>query len=133
MPQSRGLLTGRKVLVVEDNFLIAEHVCSLLEQQGCDVLGPAPRLARALELVRVTRVIDGALLDINLNGELCFPAAAALAERAVPFAFLTGYDDRTIVPKEFAGRPVLPKPLDEQRLIEVIAATFIVGTEGKDT
>jgi CheY-like chemotaxis protein len=125
MPSSPdSALAGRKILVVEDNFLIAEHLCSMLENQGCDVVGPVPRLAQALALVRSGEAIDGAVLDINLDGQLCFQAAAVLAERGVPFLFLTGYDDRAIVPGEFAARPVLSKPLDERRLIEMVAATF---------
>ena len=121
LPSSpHGALAGRKILVVEDNFLIAEHVCGLLEDEGCAVVGPAPRLAQALALVRSGTAMDGAVLDINLDGQRCFPVAAALAERGVPFVFLTGYDDRAIVPGEFASSPVLPKPLDERRLIEVV-------------
>jgi CheY-like chemotaxis protein len=118
-----GTLAGRKILVVEDNFLIAEHLCSVLEEQGCNVVGPAPRLAQALDLVRSGGAIDGAVLDINLGGQRCFQVAAALAERGVPFVFLTGYDERTIVPGEFAAWPVLSKPFDERRLIETVAAT----------
>jgi DNA-binding LytR/AlgR family response regulator len=120
----RGALAGRKVLVVEDNFLIAEHVRSVLLREGCEVLGPAARVAQALTLVRTAEALDGGLLDINLGEELCFPVAAALAERSVPWVFLTGYDGPAIVPAQFAERPLLPKPLDERRLIEVIKATI---------
>ena len=121
---TNGPLVGRKVLLVEDNFLIAEHVRELLMEAGCEVLGPASRLTQALDLIRSGAAIDGAVLDINLHGEFCFVAAAALRERGVPVVFLTGYDDRAIVPTEFAAWPVLSKPLDERRLIEVVVATF---------
>jgi CheY-like chemotaxis protein len=124
MPQARGALNGRKILVVEDNYLIAEHVRRLLLHEGCDIVGPAGRLPQALEIVRRAEALDGGVLDINLDGQLCFPVAAALAERSVPFVFLTGYDDPAIIPAEFAKRPVLSKPLDEARLIEVAAAMF---------
>jgi CheY-like chemotaxis protein len=128
-----GTLAGRKILVVEDNFLIADHLCSVLEEQGCDVVGPAPQLAQALDLVRSGQALDGAVLDINLGGQLCFPVAAALAERGVPFVFLTGYNPRGIMPSEFAARPVLSKPVDAGRLIEVARATFAARDARKDS
>lgn len=125
MPQTRGALHGRKILVVEDNYLIAEHVRSLLLQEGCDVVGPVAQLAQALTIAREEGALDGGVLDINLHGKLSFAVAAALAERSVPFVFLTGYDDRAIIPDEFAMRPVLTKPLDEAQLIELAAAMFV--------
>src|SRR5689334_22591058 len=126
MPPARGALAGRVVLVVEDTYLIADLVCGVLEEDGCTVLGPAPRLAAGLELARGPETLDGALLDINLDGELCFPIARALAERSVPFVFLTGYD-RAVIPAEFSAVPLLIKPVDAGRLIEVARATFAAG------
>ena len=123
MQPPSGALRGRVVLVVEDSYVIATHVQTVLEDQGCTVLGPAPRLAPGLELVRSAARLDGAVLDINLDGELCFPIARALAGRSVPFMFLTGYE-RAIIPAEFRGVEVLTKPLDATRLIEVAGAIF---------
>jgi len=94
------------------------------------VVGPAAQLGRALALVQAAAVLDGAVLDINLNGQFCFPAAAALLARSVPFIFLTGYDNRGIIPAEFAAAPVLPKSIDEGALIAIGAATF--GSGGGD-
>jgi len=130
MPPARGCLHGRVVLVVEDNYLIADHVCSVLEREACTVLGPAPRLAPALELARGAESLDGAVLDINLDGETCFPVARALAERSVPFVFLTGYE-RAIIPAEFSAIQVLTKPIDSRRLIEVASETFAAPGAGK--
>jgi CheY-like chemotaxis protein len=124
---SRGALFGRTVLVVEDNYLIAEHVCGVLENAGCTVLGPVARVGRGLELARAAAGVDGAVLDINLDGQLCFPVSEALAARAIPFIFMTGYDDRTIIPSEFRSAPVLAKPIDEAALIAVAATTFGAG------
>jgi len=131
MPQPGGALAGRKILVVEDNYLIAEHVRSVLVDEGCDVLGPAARVAQALDLTREAEAIDGAVLDVNLGEHLCFAVAAVLAERSVPFVFLTGYDDHRIIPAEYAARPVLPKPLDEGRLVAVVAALSEPPTTAK--
>ena len=90
-------LTGVRILVVEDTLLIADLIVEQLEEAGCDVIGPASHVERALALVEAER-LDGALLDINLRGELCFPIADALAERGVPLAFLTGYGESAVPP-----------------------------------
>jgi CheY-like chemotaxis protein len=131
MPQARGALGGCVILVVEDTYLIADLACGLLKQDGCTVLGPASRLAAGLELARGAETLDGALLDINLDGELCFPIARALAERSVPFIFLTGYE-RAAIPAEFSAVPLLTKPVDAGRLIEVARVTFAARAAMKD-
>jgi CheY-like chemotaxis protein len=116
-------LTGLRVLVVEDTFLVAEVIADLLDSCGCTVLGPVPRVASALPMVREAE-LDGALLDVNLAGELCFPVAAALRERGLPFVFLTGYDDSSIIPEEFQAVPRLSKPIDRRTLAETVAGEF---------
>ena len=126
-PPTAKRLSGLKVLVVEDSFLIAEHVSSVLRKQGCEVLGPAPRLAAGLALVERGPPPDCAVLDVNLHGELCFPIAKALARRAVPFVFLTGYDDRTIIPPDLAGARVLGKPMEDALLVDAIASAVAHG------
>jgi DNA-binding LytR/AlgR family response regulator len=108
------------VLLIEDNFLIAEHLRGALENHGCAVVGPAPHVKLGLALVEAG--LDGAILDINLNGEFCFPIAEALAGLNVPFLFLTGYDDRAIIPPEFRAVPFLSKPVEEARLVAAVAA-----------
>lgn len=116
-----GRLAGLKVLVVEDDYLIAEHVCSILNGQGCEVLGPVPRVAAGLALIERGPRPDCALLDVNLNGELCFPLARALAGDAVPVVFLTGYDDRGVIPPDFEPAAVLGKPLEDDSLVGALA------------
>lgn len=123
-PLSHDALAGLKVLVVEDNFLIAEYVCELLAEHGCEVVGPVGRVAAGLKLVEGGVPVDGAVLDINLDGELCFPIAAALARRAVPFVFLTGYDDGDLIPGDFADTKRFGKPLEEDRLLRAVAIDF---------
>jgi DNA-binding LytR/AlgR family response regulator len=121
---SPDTLAGLKILVVEDSFLIAEQLSDLLAHYGCEVVGPVGRLASGLKLVEDGTAVDGAVLDVNLDGEFCFPIAAALARRAVPFVFLTGYDNGDIIPVAFAAAPRLGKPLDEDRLVRTLAADF---------
>ncbi len=110
---------GTRILVVEDNFLAAEVVRDMLESSGCTVIGPVGRLAEGLRLAEQEE-LDGAVLDINLNGDWCFPIARVLGQRGVPFIFLTGYDDCAIIPAEL--RPVrrLGKPILGQQLMDVL-------------
>jgi len=123
MLSQREELNGLRILVVEDNFLVAENLRELLHARGCDVVGPAPRVDQALDLVS-GRELDGAVLDVNLGGDDCFPIAAALRERDVPFVFLTGYDDNTLIPAEYRQAPRLSKPVDEGRLVATARQTF---------
>ena len=112
-------LNGLRILVVEDNFLAAEVVRDALEQNGCTVIGPVGRVAEGLRLVEQEK-LDGAVLDINLNGDRCFPIAEALRGRGVPFVFLTGYDSSTVIPAELRETRRLGKPVHEHHLIEAL-------------
>ena len=120
MAQAGKSLNGVRILVVEDNFLAAEVVRDLLESGGCSVVGPVGRIADALRLAE-NEALDGAILDVNLNGERCFPIALALRQRGVPFVFLTGYDDETIIPVELRPTPRLGKPVFGPQLLAVLA------------
>ena len=117
------LLEGLRVLVVEDNLLLAEVTKILLEDSGCEVVGPAGWLHRGLELAE-HEPLDGAILDINLHGEMSFPIAEVLRTRGVPFVFVTGYEDRSIVPMAYRSAPRLDKPVPDERLMEVLVAAF---------
>jgi len=102
------LLAGRSVLVVEDEFLIAEEMRSLVQQLGGTVIGPAGSIDAALDLLRVITP-DIALLDINLHGNRVYLVAEALGAARVPFIFATGYDAR-LVDARFQDAPHLAKP-----------------------
>jgi len=116
-------MTGLRILVVEDNFLAAEVVRDTLESFGCEVVGPVGRLDDGLRLACDER-LDGAVLDVNLNGDRCFPIAQALLERGVPFLFLTGYDDAAVIPHALRPTPRLAKPILGQQLIDTLAAVM---------
>jgi len=115
-------LHSLRILVVEDNLLTADAIHDLLETSGCEVVGPAPNVAMALDLIAQT-ALDGAVLDVRLGDELSFPVAAALIERDIPFLFLTGYDD-FIVPPQYRGRRRLDKPSDLRQLAEIVTSAF---------
>ncbi len=106
-----AVLRGRRVLVVEDEYLLAEDLRQELERQGAEVLGPVPTVAEALELLATGPAPSIAILDINLQGEMAFPVADALRERAIPFVFATGYDAQAI-PPAYADVPRMEKPLE---------------------
>ncbi len=103
-------LSGKQVLVVENRFVVAEEVVDLLLLLDCQPIGPAATLAEALALINgCGSAIDAAVLDINLEDELVYPAAATLQAAGTPFAFATGYNDLAI-PPQWSHVPRLEKP-----------------------
>ncbi|HEY1707517.1 MAG TPA: response regulator [Rhizomicrobium sp.] len=96
------------ILVVEDEALVGMLTSEIVNQMGYAVVGPCVGLKEAMKAASENS-IDGAILDVNLGGEMVFPLARALKARAIPFIFLTGYE-RAIVDGDFAGIPVLQKP-----------------------
>jgi CheY-like chemotaxis protein len=114
-----GTLAGLRVLVVEDEPLVAMDIAAVLRRAGAVVIGPAHRLEPALDLA-AGQALDGALLDINLGGANAFPVADALAARGLPFMFLTGYEPE-ILPDEHRDRPLHRKPYTSARLVKALA------------
>jgi CheY-like chemotaxis protein len=103
-------MTAPRVLLVEDEGLVALMVEDLLIDLGCEVVGSCASIRSALEwLEACAEAPDGALLDVNLGGELVYPVAEALAVRRIPFAFATGYG--ALPDGRFPGAPVLSKPI----------------------
>lgn len=113
-----GSIAGRRVLVVEDEALIAAQVEAVLGNAGCTVIGPAADIAEALTLT-ADSLPDVAVLDVNLAGERSDPIADALAARGIPFLFCTGYAGGG-APERHPGARVLKKPLDPAELLHAI-------------
>jgi DNA-binding response OmpR family regulator len=111
-----GELSGLRILVVEDEPLIAMDLKDVLRDSGCSVVGPALTLKQGMRLAE-NETVDGAILDVNLGGETVFPLADALAGRAIPFAYLTGYS--TMLRPCNDGGPVLQKPYRNQDLLRI--------------
>jgi CheY-like chemotaxis protein len=109
-------MAGRRILVVEDEFLLACALADLLEDRGAEVIGPTTSVEQALGLIEDAERLDGALLDINLHGEISFAVADVLSSRGVPFAFTTGYDG-SVIPHRFAQVPCHQKPFDAKRVV----------------
>jgi two-component sensor histidine kinase/CheY-like chemotaxis protein len=110
-------LEARRVLVIEDEPLVAMELVSQLEDVGAMVIGPATDAVTALELIDQFR-IDAALLDANLHGDAVDDIASALARNQVPFAFVSGYG-RGSLPANFEGVELLPKPFSAKQLLDV--------------
>ena len=122
MHTSKPVLSGRRLLIVEDEPLVAMDNAAELEDAGAIVVGTAGNVKDALRLVEAS-ALDGALLDANLNGESVDHIAAALAHRGVPFIFVSGYG-RESLPRAFASTPVLGKPFSLDQLVKAVADMF---------
>ena len=116
-----GALSNRRVLVVEDEYFIADDMAKALRTLGAEVVGPAPTREKALDLVASEPRIDAAVLDINLKGESVFPVAEMLEQRGVPFVFATGYDAAS-VPERYQGVPRWEKPFNPGDLARALPA-----------
>ena len=109
-----------RILVVEDDFLIAMDVEHMVAKAGCAPLGPVSNVEAGLEAVRQND-LDGAVLDVNLGDERVWTVADLLRERGVPFILATGYST-VEVPERFSGCRILHKPLKEESLSAALAA-----------
>ena len=121
-----SLLSGQRILVVEDEMLVAWMLADLLAELGCVVVGPVARVDQALTAIGEDSV-DAAVLDINLNGQTSYPVADALAARGVPFVFSTGYA-RDRLSKDYGDVPVLQKPLSGAELRDSLATMLGLRT-----
>lgn len=104
--------SGRRVLVVEDESLVAMLLETILEDMGCVPVGPASTVEQGLQMATEGDPVDAALLDVNVAGRVVFPIAQALKDRGVPFVFSTGYGEGGL-PDEWRGQPTLQKPFTE--------------------
>lgn len=118
-------LAGRRILIVEDESLVAMLLETILEDMGCTPVGPASSIDEGLRLVS-SEQLDGALLDVNVAGRQIFPVAEALRERGVPFVFSTGYGEGGL-PDEWRGQRTIQKPFTEAAVHEALMAAIGVA------
>lgn len=112
-------LSGYRIIILEDDYYQAEDMRLTLERFGATVIA-VTATAPDLDDLRADGRIDAALIDINLGRTLSFDFARELGARAIPFAFLTGYD-AGILPDDLAARPCLSKPAETARIIALLA------------
>jgi len=98
----------QRILLVEDEFLLSMVLAEDLQAAGYEVVGPCATVEGAMDAVQ-SELFEGAILDINLRGELIYPVAEELLRRRIPFLFLTGYSHSNI-PERFRAHPRLAKP-----------------------
>ncbi|NPU09147.1 hypothetical protein HL666_00055 [Bradyrhizobium sp. 83002] len=124
MATDNSQLDGLRILVAEDEGLIALELETVLRDFGCDVIGPVSRVADVLREAERGR-LDGALLDVNLRGEQIFAVLPQLIALGLKIVITSGYDDATLFPPEFRSLPRLAKPFDERALRAMCEATFL--------
>jgi two-component sensor histidine kinase/CheY-like chemotaxis protein len=118
-PKAPLALKGNRLLLVEDEALVASMMTEALNEIGFEIIGPFGKMDYQLGAA-VSGAIDAAILDVNIGGELVYPIAEILAARQIPFAFVTGYSEENIDQK-FATIPVMQKPVER----EMLQAIFI--------
>lgn len=105
------VLAGLRILIVEDESLVAMLLETILEDLGCIPIGPASSVDEGMSAASDLK-LDGALLDVNVAGQLVFPIAQTLKDRGVPFVFSTGYGEGGL-PPEWRGQTTIQKPFTE--------------------
>jgi CheY-like chemotaxis protein len=106
---ANSTLRDRRILVVEDEYLIAMNLQDGLESAGSVVLGPVPSVEKAIKKIESEPHIDAAVLDVNLGGALAYPVADLLVARKIPFVFTSGYEDN-VLRSRYSGVKNCPKP-----------------------
>jgi CheY-like chemotaxis protein len=110
-------IRGNRILVVEDEALVAIALCDMLRECGFEVVGPCSTVSEALNVISAAK-FDGAVLDVNVNGEMIYPAAELLAERNIPFVFMTGYSLEGIDAR-FRSVRAMHKPVEREKLVRL--------------
>ena len=113
-------LKGLRVLLVEDQMIVALEIEDMLHQAGCEVVGPVGDLRSALTLAH-DEALDAAVLDVNLDGDKIFPVAEELQERGIPFILATGYGEAAL-PEKWRDSLRLCKPFRGKELEQLISS-----------
>jgi CheY-like chemotaxis protein len=111
-------LVGRRILVVEDEAVIALSIEDALQELGCVVVGPVSKLDAVMRLAG-EEALDAAVLDVNIRGAQVFPVAERLLARNIPFVLVTGYGDWAL-PEAFRHQPHLTKPVAVEDLVNQV-------------
>jgi CheY-like chemotaxis protein len=120
------VLTGLRVMIVEDQYTIAAEMRRLLEPLGVELVGPFAGVDQAMKATQ--SAIDVALLDINLQGFSVFPVADELTLQGVPYAFVTAYE-ANVLPPAYQNAARIEKPVDRTALLRMLA--FLAGEQAR--
>lgn len=116
-------LKGLKLLIVEDEALVAMMIQDVVCDAGAEVVGPAANVDMAMSVLR-TQAVDGAILDVNLSGQRIDPVADALRARKIPFVFLTGYG-KSGIGERFPSAAVITKPFNDGELLRTVDRVIV--------
>jgi CheY-like chemotaxis protein len=116
---------GVRLLIVEDEYFLAQDLADRFERLGAEVLGPAGTVREALSLARSAQ-IDGAVLDVNLKGERVYPVADLLLQKQIPFVFASGYGGE-LEPDAYSHVPRCIKPVNFAMLVQALASQLKVA------
>jgi CheY-like chemotaxis protein len=119
MSEQGNALDGRKILVVEDDYLVALALAEMLQTAGADVIGPMSEIHEALSFVEEGNDVDAAILDVDLHGQKSYPVAQALVARRIRFVFATGFGEEA-VDQGYRAYPRVQKPFDEHALVNAL-------------
>ncbi len=111
---------GLRVLIVEDEYFLAQDLADRFQNLGAELIGPAGTIAEALRLSKRSD-IDGAVLDVNIRGERVYPVADLLRQKHIPFVFVSGYGAE-LEPDAYSHIPRCIKPVDFATLAEALAS-----------
>ncbi len=114
------VLAGREILVVEDQYFLADEICRALANAGAAIVGPFGQVSDGHAAVKANPNLSGAVLDVNLDGTMVFPIADALRARGIPFVFTTGYDEK-MIPAAYGDVPRFEKPVDTSEVVRHLA------------
>ena len=123
MSSSPDDIRGRRILIAEDEAMIALDLESVLQDLGCEIIGPVADVADLLQQFEAHHP-DGALLDINLRGKQVFAVLPRLIQQGVPVIITSGYDDVTLIPQDFRELPRISKPFNQTALRELCVTVF---------
>lgn len=116
-------LKGLRLLIVEDEALIAMMIQDVIRDAGAEVVGPAANVDMAMSALR-EQAVDGAILDVNLSGQRIDPVANALRARKIPFLFLTGYG-KSGIGERFPSATVITKPFNDVDLLKTVDRVIV--------
>ncbi len=125
----QATLKGRRILVAEDEYMIAQEVVDVLSKAGAETVGPVPRISEAMQLIATENRIDCALLDVNLANEAIWPVVDMLLARGVPLVLATGYD-ASAIPPAYADLPRCEKPTSGQELAHALSRVLASADPG---
>src|SRR5262245_22376528 len=122
-------LNGCRILVIEDEYFLAEDICSALRELGADIVGPAGEVGDAVGRLTSGELIDAAVLDINVKDQSIYPVAERLRARDIPFVFTSGYD-KGAIDSRFGDVPLWEKPIDIAAMARALGR--LIDENGRD-